>query len=87
MYDTAFVTIYEKQKLKVYSYVLNKTKDPTLAEDITSENFVKFLKGLQENRDILAYAAAWLYRVASNLIIDQYRCAYYSKTTSESEEL
>jgi len=87
MYDTAFVTIYEKQKLKIYSYVLNKTKDPTLAEDITSETFVKFLKGLQENRDILAYAAAWLYRVASNLIIDQYRCAYYSKTTSESEEL
>lgn len=87
MYDSAFISIYSKQKLRIYSYVLKKTKDPILAEDITSETFVKFLKGLQENRDILGYAVAWLYRVASNLIIDQYRSAYYSKTTAESEEL
>lgn len=87
MYDGEFVKIYEAQKMKVFSYVLYKTKAKHVAEDITSEAFLKLLKELQSNRKVLDYAVAWLYRVASNLIIDYQRSSYYNQTTTESEEL
>lgn len=87
MYDQRFVAIYEKNKLRIYSYVLKKTRSQTVAEDITSESFLKLLKAIQEDRSILQYALAWLYRVASNLVIDHFRSSYYSKTNSESEEV
>jgi len=87
MYNQQFVNIYEKNKLRIYAFVLKKTRNQTVAEDITSEVFLRFLKELQENNLILAYAVAWLYRVAGNLVIDHLRSAYYSKTNSESEEI
>lgn len=49
--------------------------DPALAEDLTSEVFVKFLTALQgENapRDTLR---GWLFRVARNVLTDHYRGA------------
>jgi RNA polymerase sigma-70 factor (ECF subfamily) len=87
MYDKQFVSIYEKNKWRIYSYVLKKTRNQTVAEDITSETFLKLLKAIQEDRSIVSYALAWLYRVAGNLVIDHFRSSYYSKTSSESEEI
>ena len=86
MYDAEFVTIYENMKMKLYSYVLYKVRSQATAEDITSDVFVKLLKELQTKRDVLTYAQAWLYRVASNMIIDHHRNSYYKQTNTESEE-
>jgi RNA polymerase sigma-70 factor (ECF subfamily) len=86
MYDGDFVKIYEVHKMRLFSYVLYKTKAKHVAEDITSEAFLKLVKELQTNRKILDYAVAWLYRVASNLIIDYQRSAYYNLTSTETEE-
>lgn len=85
MYDREFVKIYEAQKLKVYGYILYKVRSQSVAEDITSNVFLKLLKELQTNRGILDYAVPWVYRVASNEIIDHFRNSYYNKTNSESE--
>lgn len=85
MYDADFVRIYQEMKLKLYSYVLYKTRSQAVAEDIVSDVFVKLLKELQVKRDIVEYAKAWLYRVASNKIIDHHRNSYYKTTNTETE--
>lgn len=87
MYDQQFVKIYEKNKLRIFSFVLKKTRNQSIAEDLTSEAFLKLLRAIQEDRSVLSYATAWLYRVAGNLVIDHFRSAYYNKTSSESEEI
>ncbi len=85
MYNAEFIRIYQETKLKLYSYVLYKTRSQSVAEDIVSDVFVKFLKEVQSNKDILGYAQAWLYRVAGNMIIDHFRSSYYKTTNSETE--
>jgi len=87
MYDKQFVKIYENNKLRIYSFALKKTKNQSVAEDITSEAFLRLLRALQEDRSVSNYATAWLYRVVGNLVIDHFRSSYYSKTSSESEEV
>lgn len=81
----AFVAIYEKNKMKIYSYVLYKVRTAAIAEDITSDVFVKLLKELEKNQEVREYAVAWLYRVANNMIIDHFRSSYHQKNVTESE--
>jgi RNA polymerase sigma-70 factor (ECF subfamily) len=85
MNNNAFVKIYLDQKLKIFSYLLYKTKSKSVAEDITSDVFLKLFKELQVNKKVLEYAVPWLYRVANNKLIDQQRSSFYSKTSVESE--
>jgi RNA polymerase sigma-70 factor (ECF subfamily) len=72
--------------MKVFSYVLYKVRTYAVAEDITSDAFLKLFKELQQNSDVEKYSVAWLYRVASNLIVDYKRSSYYNKTSTETEE-
>lgn len=87
MYSAVFAKIYEEHKMKVFSYVLYKIHAQHIAEDITADAFLKLFKELQRNPTVESYALAWVYRVASNLIIDYHRSAYYNQTSSESEEV
>ncbi|MCL4237679.1 MAG: sigma-70 family RNA polymerase sigma factor [Anaerolineae bacterium] len=71
----AIARIYESFFEPVYQFLRWRVSDPALAEDLTSEVFVKFLTALQgENapRDTLR---GWLFRVARNVLTDHYRGA------------
>lgn len=84
--DTAkFTKLYESLKIKVYRYVFYKIRNSAVAEDITSEVFLKFYKEYMTNALIMDYAQAWIYRAAYNMVIDHARSSHYKKTNTMSE--
>lgn len=54
-------------------YIYRKTGDRQAAEDLTSDTFMKALANIQNYRYTGQPFAAWLYRIASNLVTDYYR--------------
>lgn len=62
---------YEEQYDKIYRYCYFRVKNEVIAEDITQETFLRFLESntYQETGCALHY----LYTIAKNLCIDEYR--------------
>lgn len=85
MDNNKFVEVYQELKFKVYGYVLYKVKNSLIAEDITSDVFLKLYKECQSNNKVLTYAQAWCYRTAYNMVIDYIRSAHYKKGRTVSE--
>lgn len=71
--------IYITYSDKIFRYLYWHVGDVYLAEDLTSETFLKVFKNLGKFKD--GYLQAWIYRIAKNLLIDHYR----SKKTSVLE--
>lgn len=72
--NRAFDVLIDKYKDKLFSYVFYIVKDAELANDIFQETFIKAITTINSGR----YAAngkfaAWITRIAHNLIIDYYR--------------
>jgi len=55
---------------RIYRYVFYRVNAAEDAEDITSEVFLRMIRALQKQRGSFT---AWLFRIASNLLIDYYR--------------
>lgn len=73
-YDpAAFAEIYERYYQKIYNYIYYRVSDGTTAEDLCSEVFVKALEAIDSYTFKGIPFSAWLYRIASNLVIDHYR--------------
>lgn len=64
--STDFEPIFEKYYDKILQYVLRRTANVQIAEDITSETFLKALKNLWQFQWQGIPFSAWLYRIASN---------------------
>ena len=60
----------EKAYDKIYRYVYFKMKDQTVAEDITQETFLRFIS---QKGSIQGYEIKYLYTIARNLCVDEYR--------------
>ena len=60
------VVAYEK---KIYNLALRMTRNPSDAEDITQEAFLKAYRSLKSFRKDSGFYV-WIYRIASNLCID-----------------
>lgn len=61
--------IYDSFAPKIYRYIYHRTGDRELAQDLTSEAFVRFLHARTEPDNL----SAFLYRIAHNLIADHFR--------------
>lgn len=70
-FSKEFETIYIKYSDKIYRYVYLNTNDPYLAEDITSETFLRIWKSWKRIKQ--DFMQALLYKTAKNIIIDNYR--------------
>jgi RNA polymerase sigma-70 factor (ECF subfamily) len=68
---------------KIYRHVFYRVKNRDDAEDITSEVFVRMVKFLNRQKGSFQ---AWLYRIASNLVVDYYRRSARKKEVSLSED-
>lgn len=55
---------------KIYRYVYFKMKDQTVAEDITQETFLRFIS---QKGSIQGYEIKYLYTIARNLCVDEFR--------------
>ena len=68
-----FAHLYEAYIERIYRYVYNRVNDDMLAEDITSQIFLKVWEKLSTYRTGQAPFLAWIYRIAHNTVIDYYR--------------
>lgn len=80
----AIELLIRRHHKRVYGYILLLVKNPTIAEDIFQDTFVKVIRSLQEGR----YAdngrfVSWVMRIAHNLIIDHFRKEKQMKMVSK----
>jgi RNA polymerase sigma-70 factor, ECF subfamily len=66
-----FADLYEKYFELVYAYVVRRVRSRQEAEDLTAELFHKALRSLPRFKWTGAPFAAWLFRIASNMIADR----------------
>ena len=66
-----FAELYENNFDRVYAYVARRVRDRNDAEDLTSEVFHQALAGLPRFEWRGVPFAAWLFKIASNAIIDR----------------
>lgn len=71
--DAAFEALYRAHYTGLYGYNLARTRDEQDAADLTQQVFVQALRALPEYEDRGVPIAAWLYRIARNLVTDHYR--------------
>src|SRR5947209_19688531 len=69
---SAFDEIVRRHKNRIYSYVCRMTHDAPDAEDITQEVFIRAYQSIHRFRADAA-VDTWLYRIATNLVIDRFR--------------
>ncbi|PIQ76998.1 hypothetical protein COV82_06750 [Candidatus Peregrinibacteria bacterium CG11_big_fil_rev_8_21_14_0_20_46_8] len=76
--DGAFSELYDYYMPKIYGYIHKRVGDKDAAEDLTSQTFLKMVQHLPRfdtegagGRGV--YFKSWLYRIATNTVIDYYR--------------
>lgn len=68
-----FEKIYEEYFSKIYNFMFYKVLNKEIAEDLTSEFFIKLLTKLSAYNESKANLNTWLYTVAHNFVIDYFR--------------
>ncbi len=82
MNEAEFLEHYESYKHKIYSYFCYRTNaDTLLAEDLTSETFLKALKKRDQFDQTFAFST-WIFTIARNTLYD-----HFKKKTPETKDL
>lgn len=71
--ELALGELYDRYEARIFSYIYRRIGDEPLAEDLTAQVFVKMLQAIQDRRAWHSSFSGWLYRIAHNVVIDQYR--------------
>lgn len=72
------VQLYYKD---IFVYVYKQTQNEELSKDLTQDIFISMLKSIDRFDEKRASFKTWLYKIASNKIIDSYRSTYYKYVT------
>ena len=70
---SAFGSLYEIYFERVYRYMMGRVGSAPEAEDLTQELFLKVMSSLRSYRFQGPPFAAWLFRIAHNLLVDRSR--------------
>ena len=70
--DRAFEALYERYHRRIAAYAASMLKDHGRAEDVTQEVFVSALRRMRTTDRPIAFKP-WVYEIARNACIDQYR--------------
>lgn len=66
--------IYDQHVDKIYRFVFLKVKSQEIAEDLTSEVFLRGWEAFKrQKKDKIENIRAFLYQIARNLLVDHYR--------------
>ncbi len=68
-----FLNVYEENFQRIYNYAYYRTMDQTEAEEITSQTFLAALENYPNFEYRGVPVAVWLYKIASNSLVDLYR--------------
>ena len=81
----AFAQLYDLYYPKIFGYVLRRTANLEVTQDITSETFFNALRSLWQFRWRNISFSSWLYKIATNEINQYFRKAEYKKSISLEE--
>jgi RNA polymerase sigma-70 factor, ECF subfamily len=82
-----FAELYENNFERVYAYVVRRVGDRAETEDLTSEVFHHALANLPRFEWRGIPFAAWLFRIAANLISDRWQRKSREQLTDEVEQI
>jgi RNA polymerase sigma-70 factor (ECF subfamily) len=68
----AFQLLFEAYKDRVYSIALHYGSDPSMAQDVTQQVFLKLFTTIDQFRQDSEFAT-WLYRIVANACVDEQR--------------
>ena len=71
--DQAFEVLYDFYFPKIYGYILKRVGDFSIAEDLVSKTFLNVFTSLKKYQYKGYSFGAWIYRIATNNLIDHYR--------------
>lgn len=72
--EKEFNNLYDKFVEKIFRFIFLKVNSKEIAEDLTSETFLKVFEFLKNNNNPkIKNPSAFLYQIARNLVIDYYR--------------
>lgn len=80
-----FIKLYDEHVAAIYRYVFLRVNSKEMAQDLTSEVFLKAWSFATANSQKIENPKAFFYRIARNLVIDFYRSK--SKTEISLEEV
>ena len=84
--NSAFDVLLNRHKDRLFNYIFFIVRSKEVAEDIFQETFVKAIVTLQQGRYTNdGKFAAWITRIAHNLVIDQLRVERNENTVSNDE--
>ena len=83
--EAAFEELYEHFFPRVYNFIFVRLKNSTDADDVTSETFLKMNENLERYDSTKAAFSTWLFRIATNAIIDHTRRRDKSEETEWEE--
>lgn len=72
-HNVAYRTQVLRHAPTVRRFLLSRTADHDLADDLTSETFLRALRGIHSVRDRGREVRAWLVTIARNAMLDQHR--------------
>jgi RNA polymerase sigma-70 factor (ECF subfamily) len=72
---TAFGELYDRHFHQIYRFVYSRVREQSAAEDVTSEVFMKALRGIGRYQHTGRPFSAWLYQIAVNAVHDRFRSA------------
>lgn len=70
--ELAFNELWEKWHMPVYKYCLHRLKDSQRAEDCMQNTFYTLYESL-EKLDVKENIGSWLFRVANNFVLKEFR--------------
>jgi RNA polymerase sigma-70 factor (ECF subfamily) len=68
-----FSKIYDQYIEKIYRFIFLKVNSEEIAQDLTSETFLRGWESFKEKEEKIENPSAFLYQIARNLVIDHYR--------------
>ena len=80
----AFAGLFDLYGRKIYDYLFYRTHHKETAEDLASTVFLKALERGQSFDPEKGSFGAWIYRIAHNTLIDQYRA---NRPTADIEDI
>lgn len=85
--EQALGVLISRHEQRIFSFIISRTKDVDLANDIFQETFVKIIRTVKAGRyDEKGKFLQWAMRIAHNLIMDHFRRQKRMPTMSPTED-
>jgi RNA polymerase sigma-70 factor (ECF subfamily) len=82
----AFGVLYERYVDRVYRYIIYRTTNTAIAEDLTAEVFLNAWRSIERYEDRGYMLSTWLLRLAHNEVTDYYRTNRHDVSLPDNDD-